>query len=108
MIDKATFWTDITSQLKGWIDGGKTGNQGTRFGTGYGGPFKPNESIAKGEFEDLQKAWREHCKGLQLDCNIAASMSGRDEEIWYFIANPYGAQKQNFCYHIKVPGSLKK
>jgi|GEM_PF-5955974 len=108
MIDRDTFWSDLTSQLKSWVEGGKTGNQGTRFGTGYGGPYKPNESIANGEFKPLQSEWRAHCKGLSLDCNISASLSGRDEEVWDFIATPFGAPKQAFCYHIKVPGSLKK
>jgi len=107
MASKAEVWADLTSQLKGWIEGGMTGNRGSRFDTGYGGPNKPNEPISKGEFDELVKDWTQHGKDIKMGTRYAASLSGRAEGIWDLICTKYGVEQPKFNYHIKVPADAK-
>jgi hypothetical protein len=105
MISNTQFWNDITQQVDEWLDNKMVGNAGTRYQTGYGGPKKGNEAITLLDFQTLKFEWREYCKEKKLDCNIAYSGSGREDEIQDFLCNPYNNPKLVFVYHIRVPGS---
>src|SRR5216683_4424699 len=59
MIDKATLWKDLTTQLTHWIKGGFVPNMGQKmFATGFGGPGKENETTSPADFFAVRDDWK--------------------------------------------------
>jgi hypothetical protein len=89
-VNKDQLWTDLTSQLVGWIKSGCTPNIGGKmFATGYGGPNKPNEETTPVDFfavRDLWKGLTGPVSQLSLTLNYQVAL-GKGESL-RFAVNP--------------------
>lgn len=105
MQTKSSVWTDLTTQLQGWIDNKMAGNgYSGRFDTGFGGPRRPNEEMSTEDFNSLVVDWTAHGKTISMSTRYAKSLSGGAEDVWDLLCTKYGLETPKFNYHIKVPG----